>query len=210
MSGNASAMCWRRTRKQRKKRSLLRQIRALPTAAALLAEDETDLLLLPSLRAGWAGRGQTAPVPISGYNARRTIFGTLHLRTAHLLLMERERKRALEFQEFLDFIRWHYRAGPVALLLDEHHSHTDQESQSLAEDLDIRLLWLPNRSPQLNPLEPLWGSGKKEACANWQQCSIEVQVDLFIHYYQTLSRREVLRKAGLCSSQFWLHKVSHL
>ena len=182
----------------------------MPATTALLAEDETDLLLLPLLQAGWAGRGQIAPVPISGYNARRTLFGTLHLRTAHVLLMERERKRALEFQEFLEFTRWHYRAVPLALLLDEHPSHTDQESQSLAEDLDIRLLWLPNRSPHLNPIEHLWGFGKQAVCANWQQSSMEVQVDQFIHYYETLSRAEVLRKAGLCSPEFWLHKVSHL
>src|SRR5205807_1646105 len=47
-------------------------------------------------------------------------------------------------------------AGPVALLLDEHPTHTDQASQSLADDLDIRLLWLPNRSPHLNPVDHLW------------------------------------------------------
>lgn len=138
------------------------------------------------------------------------MFGALHLHTGHLLLMERARKRALEFQEFLDFIRWHYRPWPVALLLDEHSIHTDRESQSLAEDLDIRLLWLPNRSPHLNPVDHLWGFGKREVCANWQQPSIDLQVDQFMHYYETLSSTEVLRKAGLFSPEFWLHKVSHL
>jgi hypothetical protein len=182
----------------------------LPAPTALLAEDETDLLLLPAVRAGWALRGQTAPVLISGKNARRTLFGTLHLHSGHLLLMERRRHRGLEFQEFLDFIRWHYRARPVALLLDEHPTHKDQASQSLADDLDIRLLWLPNRSPHLNPLDHLWGFGKGEVCANWQQPSIDLQVDQFIQYYATLSPAEILRKAGLFSTEFWLHKVSHL
>jgi hypothetical protein len=42
-----------------------------------LALDETDLLLLlPPLRAGWALRGQPAPVALSGQNARRTVFGS--------------------------------------------------------------------------------------------------------------------------------------
>jgi hypothetical protein len=182
----------------------------LPAPTALLAEDETDLLLLPSVRSGWALRGQTAPVLISGKNARRTLFGTLHLHSGHLLLMERTRHRGLEFQEFLDFIRWHYRAGPVALLLDEHPAHTDQASQSLADDLDIQLLWLPSRSPQLNPLDHLWGFGKSGVCANWQQPAIDRQVDEFMHYYAALSPTEILRKAGLFSKDFWLHKVSHL
>jgi hypothetical protein len=187
----------------------LQQIRALPAATALLVEDETDLLLFPPLRAGWARCGQMAPVLISGANARRTVFGTLHLRTGRLLCLEQTRKRAQEFQEFLDFLRWHYRGWPLALLLDENSIHTNEESQSLAEDLDIRLLWLPKRSPHLNPLERLWGCGKEEVCANLQQNSIEVQVDYFIHYYQTLSRTEILRKAGLRSPDFWLYQVGH-
>lgn len=182
----------------------------MPTSTTLLAEDETDLLLFPPLRAGWACRGRSAPVLISGHNARRTLFGALHLGSGHLLLMERVRHRGLEFQEFLDFIRWHYRAWPVALLLDEHSTHTDEESQSLAEDLDIRLLWLPNRSPHLNPVDHLWGFGKREVCANWQQPSIDQQVDEFMRYYETLSCAELLHKAGLSSPEFWLHRVLHL
>jgi hypothetical protein len=182
---------------------------ALSASTALLAEDETDLLLFPPLRSGWALRGQIAPVPLCGSNARRTMFATLHLHSGHLLLMERSRHRGLEFQEFLDFIRWHYRAGPVALLLDEHSTHTDQESQSLAEDLDIQLLWLPHRSPHLNPVDHLWGFGKQEVCANWQQSSIEAQVDQFMNYYRGLSHSEVLRKSGMLSPDFWLHKVRH-
>jgi transposase len=67
---------------EEKKCSLLRQIRALPAPTALLAEDKTNLLLLPLVRAcGLGVAGQTAPVIISGMNARRTLFGTLHLRS---------------------------------------------------------------------------------------------------------------------------------
>lgn len=60
----------------------------------------------------WAHRGRPAPVLISGANARRTVFGTLHLRTGRLLCLEQTRIRAQEFQEFLDFLRWHYRGWP--------------------------------------------------------------------------------------------------
>ena len=64
-------------------------MRALTPRTVLLALDETDLLLLPPLRAGWARRGQPAPVPLSGQNARRTVFGSLNLRTGHVLLLAR-------------------------------------------------------------------------------------------------------------------------
>jgi hypothetical protein len=82
----------------------------------LLAQDETDLLLLPPLRAGWALRGQPAPVFISGRNARRTVFGSLNLRTGHALFLAQSHKRAKNFQAFLHFIHGHYRGWSVALL----------------------------------------------------------------------------------------------
>jgi DDE superfamily endonuclease len=186
----------------------LRQIRALPAQTALLAEDETDLLLFPSLGAGWARSGQPGQVVISGRNARRTVFATLHLRTGHLLCWDQERKRAGEFQAFLEFIRWSYRTGwPVALLLDENSAHTAPESRSLAEDLDIQLLWLPKRSPHLNPVDHLWGHGKKAVCTNWQQSSMDAQVDQFIAYYHDLQASDILRMAGLRSPTFWLYRV---
>jgi hypothetical protein len=97
-----------------------------------------------SSTACWLGtaRRAAAPVPISGHNARRSVFGTLHLRTGRALFLEQQRRRAEEFQAFLELIHWHYRAWPVALLLDENSSHTAQASQALAEELGIRLLWL--------------------------------------------------------------------
>lgn len=200
-------MCWLPTRSERKKRRLRRQIQALPAYTVLLAEDETDVLLFPPIRAGWALRGQPGAVVISGQNARRTVFSTLQLRTGYLLSLAQECKRALEFQEFLDFVRWHYRGWPVAMLLDEYSAHSAPDSVSLAEDLDIELLWLPKRSPHLNPLDRLWGKGKDAVCANAQQSTIEVQVDQFIEYYQGLSPTERLRKAGLFSPNYWLYGV---
>jgi hypothetical protein len=201
-------MCWLPIRSERKKRKIRRQIRALPAQAALLAQDETDLLLFPPLRAGWAPRGQPAPVPISGHNARRTVFGALHLRTGHALFLDQSRRRVREFEEFLDFLHWHYRTWPVALLLDENSIHTAPESQSLAEDLDIQLLWLPKRSPHLNPLDHLWRHGKAALCANRQHATLEEQTIGFTAYLQNLSATERLRKAGVLSKHFWL-RVRH-
>jgi DDE superfamily endonuclease len=136
----------------------------------LLALDETDLLLLPPLRAGWARRGQPAPVPISGQNARRTVFGSLNLRTGHMLFLAQKHKRAENFQAFLKLIHSHYRGWPVALLLDENSCHTAQGSLRLAHALGIQLVWLPKRSPHLNPVEHLWRDAKAVVCANLPGC----------------------------------------
>jgi hypothetical protein len=50
-----------------------------------LFADETDLLLFPPLRAEWFLRGKPADVPISGENAKRTVFGVVDVETGELV-----------------------------------------------------------------------------------------------------------------------------
>ena len=176
---------------------------------ALLALDETDLLLLPPLRAGWARRGQPAPVPISGQNARRTVFGSLNLRTGHARFLAQRYKRAENCQAFLKVIHGQYRGWSVALLLDENSCHTAQSSLRLARTLGIQLVWLPKRSPHLNPVESLWREAKGLLCANYQDACLDHQVGGFIDYLQHLSATQRLRKAGVLSKTFGLRCVRH-
>jgi transposase len=170
----------------------------------VLAQDETDVMLFPPLRAAWARRGQQARVWLSGRNARRVIFGTLNLRTGHRVLLSRPRQRAQDFSAFLRELRRRYRDRPLALLLDGDSSHTARASQQLAARLHIRLLWLPIRCPELNPMEHLWRAAKQNVCANRQDVSIDVAVLRVLRYLRRLTPRDALRKAGVLSPQFWL------
>jgi DDE superfamily endonuclease len=176
----------------------------MPPRSAKLAQDETDLRLLPPLRAGWARRGEPAPVPISGSNAKRVLFGALNIETGHRLFLASRRQRGVDFEDFLEEIRSCYRGRHVALLLDEDSSHTAEDSQDTADELGIELLWLPKRSPHLNPMDHLWRHGKEVLSANHQYASIDTQVDWFIAYLDGLSASEALRKAGIFAKDFWL------
>jgi len=64
----------------------------------LLVEDETDLLLFPPLRATWSPRGQPAQVLLTGWNAKRVVFGAMNLVTGHRLIHVRLHQRAADFQ----------------------------------------------------------------------------------------------------------------
>jgi transposase len=187
----------------RKKRLILRRLRALPRSVKL-AQDETDLRLFPPLRAGWALRGKEAPVPISGGNAKRVLFGALNVVNGGRLFVVRPQGRAEDFEDFLEEVRWWYRGRHVVLLLDEDSAHTAESSQDAAEQLQVELLWLPKRSPHLNPMDHLWRHGKAVMSANYQYESIDVQVERFIGYLGGLSAHEALRKAGLLSPHAWL------
>ena len=176
----------------------------MPPRTAKLAEDETDLRLFPPLRAGWALRGQPAPVPISGGNAKRVLFGAINLETGHRLMVARKRGCGEDFRAFWAEVHRCYRGWHVALLLDEDSSHTAAASQALAADWKVELLWLPKRSPHLNPMDHLWRHGKEVLSANHQYDSIDDQVERFIDYLDSLSAYETFRKSGMLSKAFWL------
>lgn len=173
----------------------------------LLAEDETDLLLFPPLRAGWALRGQPREIRISGQNARRVVFGAMNLCTGRRWFLVRDHHQALDFQAFLSLLHEHYRGWHVALLLDEDSSHTATGSLELAEELSIKLIWLPKRSPKLNPLDSLWGQGKDVVSASRQYAMIDNQVHRFLAYLESLSPCEALHTSGVLSTHYWLRFV---
>ena len=168
----------------------------------MLAQDETDLLLFPPLRAGWSKRGEAARVWLSGRNARRVIFGAMNLRTGARVLVPRLKGRSADFQAFLGEVRSAYRGWHVALLLDEDPSHTAKASLRQAEEMT--LLWLPKRSPKLNPMDTLWGQGKDVISADKQYATIEEQVDRFLRHLRSLSNRQALQTSGVLSEKFWL------
>jgi hypothetical protein len=179
----------------RKKRRIRRRIRRLPPGTVLLGEDETDLLLFPPLRAGWAPKGEPKEVRLSGRNALRVVLGWLNLRTGTTFFLVRQPQRAGDFRAFLDLLHGHYRGWNIALLLDEDPSHTAAGSRKTAERWGIELIWLPKRAPELNPMDPLWGHGKDEVSANRQYESIDEHVGRFSRYLRDLSSPEALKQA---------------
>jgi transposase len=172
-----------------------------------VVEDETDLLLFPPLRAGWARRGEAARVLLSGFNARRVIFGGMNLRTGRRLFVVREHQRSGDFQIFLLALRRRYGKRPIALILDADTSHTANGSVALAQQLNIMLLWLPTRSPELNPMDTLWGQAKDQMSANRQYADIDQQAARFVAYLQSLTNQEALHTSGVLSGKFWLRSV---
>ena len=190
----------------RRLRAIRKRVKNLPDGCARLFEDETDLLLFPPLRAGWFLRGKPAQVPISGENAKRTVFGTLDVDSGHRILVSRDGACAVDFQALLRLIRQWYGSRRVAVLLDGASRHSAQESEGLAAELHIELIRLPARSSNINPMDRLWKWGKDKICANKQYLSIDYQADRFTEYLLGLSAQEALRKAGLLSGRFWLFR----
>jgi|SRR5215510_3194447 len=119
--------------------------KARSAKATPLYVDEIIVRLFPSLRACWALRGAQAVVPITGRNAKRTLFGALNSRTGHRILMRAEHCRQGDFQACLRLLRHCYQGRKIWLLLDEAPCHTAILSRVLAAQLDIIFVWLPKQ-----------------------------------------------------------------
>ena len=73
--------------------------------------DWTLLRLFPPLRAMWAAIGTQAKVSITGQNAKRILFGTINVRTAHRTVTIGRGVGTHEVQAFLLALRKAYRRG---------------------------------------------------------------------------------------------------
>ena len=71
----------------------------------------------------------------------------------------------------------------------------------------MTLLWLPVRSPELNPMDTLWGQGKDVVAAHRQYKTIDDQVDRYLDFLRGMSDLEALHTSGVLSEEFWLRSV---
>jgi hypothetical protein len=176
----------------------------MPKDAVLLFMDWTILRMYPPLRQAWGWRGRQVEVPISGYNAKRVLFGTIDVRTGHRVVLRRKGSTQADFQAFLRELRRRYRGRPVWLLLDKAPCQTAPKSKALAALLDVTLVWLPKQASELNGMDQLWKELKKETSANRQYEGIEEHADQAEFWILTLTPTEALRKAGMLADGFWL------
>lgn len=176
----------------------------MPARAVLLFSDATILRWFPPLRYAWAFRGEQAQVKITGQNAKRVLFGTINPRTGHRVVLRRFRPRQEDFQAFLQELRRRYQDRPIWLLLDQASFHQAIQSQQLAAQLDVTLLWLPKQCPELNSEDHLWKELKRLIAANRQFRTMDDEAAYAEWWLLGLTSTEALRKAGVLSEDFWL------
>jgi transposase len=164
--------------------ALCRRFVHAPAEAVFLCEDESDVQLLPLLRAMWMRRGQQVRVPTPGTNRKRTIFGALEWDTGRWLYTITERKRTVEFLAFLEQALAAYPGRPVLLVLDNASIHTAKAvAPWLAAHPRLELLYLPTYSGHAqNPVEKVWWRLKDQVAANRLYSNIDALM-LAVHAF---------------------------
>lgn len=158
------------------KAAALHEVQALARhgQAHLLYLDESDLHLLPLIRAMWM-KGKRRRIPTPGTNRRRAFFGALDAGSGQWFFADHERKLAVHFVAFLQFLVEAYPTGQVYLALDNAPTHTAKVVQRwLAAHPHVHALWLPRYAAhEVNPVERIWGLMKGAVAADRLAGSIE-------------------------------------
>jgi transposase len=139
----------------------------------LVFQDESGVSQRPPLRRTWAPRGET-PVVIHSYNWKKiSICAAIAYRwdgkRTRLYFQLRGGSYATEsLISFLKELKKHFRQQYVILIWDGLPAH---KSLKMKEYLQSQQGWLqverlPGYSPDLNPVESLWGNIKNKELAN--------------------------------------------
>jgi transposase len=156
--------------------------------AHLVYVDESDLPLLPLLRAMWM-KGQRVRVPTPGQNRKHAFFGALDAVTGQWLWADHARKLAVHFVAFLDQIAAAYPTGRVYIALDGAPAHTAKVVQRWAEAHPrVTLLRLPTYAAHdENPVERMWGLMKDAVAANRLAGSMEELVGAATRFFTAMT-----------------------
>ena len=177
----------------------------LATGGEVWMGDETTLREMPPLRGAWAKRGEQAVVVISGRNSRRVLHGALNVRTGEQVHIVRESSRPNDPIAFLHALGKHTPGCPTIPILEHAPQQHPKRVQQAATDAGIEIVWLPFRSPELNPCEDLWLHLKASVAANRVYEQVADLAASASSWLCALTPAQVFKRSGLASAKFqWL------
>ena len=154
----------------------------------VLYEDESDSHLLPTLKSAWMLRGKQLRIPTPGANQKKSVSGAIDIRTGTLIHHIFDRKRAVEFIEFLEHVVAQYPTGKTHIILDNYGVHKARSVQAwLTSHPWVKPYFLPCYMPQLNPVEKVWRHMKAVVTANRLYGFMAALVDAVNAFFEQLS-----------------------
>jgi hypothetical protein len=166
--------------------------------------DETIICETPPLYSCYGRRGQQVCVPITGNRAKRILHGVINIASGAVLLLITNEWVQETHQYFLSMIRAHWRGWHIVLFEDRGSPHTAEDSLELAAALNLDVRFLPKATPELNAMDHLWRHVKGRSLADRTVRSIETAALTVCQDIFAMPPLERLRKAGVCSGNFWL------
>lgn len=114
-----------------------------------------------------------------------TIFGFYSIR-GQSVVRTTNSSNSKDMMEFLDAVREENGDKTVVMILDNGPIHRAVKVREHAASLDIRFVFLPPYSPQLNPIEQIWRSIKR-VISEYFIMDIELLPDFITEHFMRFS-----------------------
>jgi transposase len=134
-----------------------------------LFEDECEFHLNPGLSRMWWPIGKSCEVPSAGQNRRVAVFGALDAVGGRLTSLLTDRKRSVEYLQFLRLVLCRHKDRHIYLFLDNCSIHSSKVVMRFFADHKDRItpIWNAPYTPELNRIERYWGHLKSKAIHNY-------------------------------------------
>jgi len=123
------------------------------------------------------------------------------------VVMFPKRTKCDDFCQFLEEVRRQNPNKRICLILDNFATHKAKKVQKKAGSLNIKLIYLPPYSPDLNPIEFIWKSIKKVISITPIETTAEL-INLVSGNYMDLAKRISFARNWIW--QFLRHKLNLL
>jgi putative transposase len=115
----------------------------------------------------WMPPGKQVRIHTPGTNKKKAIFGGLDVLNGECFYHICDKKRTVEFTEYLSLIEQTHPVGAITIVADNGPAHISKCTAKWSEKHPrMKLLFLPKYSPQLNPVEKVWWFLKNRLFAN--------------------------------------------
>lgn len=165
-------------------------------ATTVLFQDETELRRFPPLRRAWSPVGEQAEVAVPASNGKFVLYGALDLCTGEVIAEPYPKSESANTKAFLrEVLR--RTEGEILLIWDNASWHHSKAVEAFLEEHErLRVVPLPKRAPQANPIEDVWRVLKNEVAANLER-SLESLRAACRRFFERLTPEQALVTAGL-------------
>ena len=140
--------------------------RLIQQEALIVYTDESSFNMWMKMKATWMSASDPIKITLNKHRGNGiTVIGAISEQLSKPLFMMASSTNAEEFATFLKQLRRRFssqRGRVIHLVLDNAAAHHHSLVKLLAARLKIELMFLPAYTPELNPIEALWGIIKKD------------------------------------------------
>lgn len=156
----------------------------------VLTEDEMILSTQTTTQKVWLPQGDYPKIEVSNKRENRSIYGFLNIKTGQEHSFKTERQTMLQTKERLEQIRQIYPNKKLLLLWDGAGWHRGSVAQEfIKQDGNIETIYFPRYSPEENPQEHVWKSGRVNVSNNRFIENIDRATDEFVAFLNTTKFR---------------------